>query len=63
MEIAFDPAVPTYSGGLGILAGDTLRAAADLGVQSRSRSCTGRATSGSALTPRAARWTNRMNGA
>lgn len=32
MEIAFDPAVPTYSGGLGILAGDTLRAAADLGV-------------------------------
>ena len=32
MEIAFDPAVPTYSGGLGILAGDTLRAAADLSV-------------------------------
>lgn len=32
MEIAFDPAVPTYSGGLGILAGDTVRAAADLGV-------------------------------
>ena len=26
MEITFDPAMPTYSGGLGILAGDTLRA-------------------------------------
>jgi starch phosphorylase len=32
MEVAVDPAVPTYSGGLGILAGDTLRSAADLGV-------------------------------
>jgi len=32
MEIALDPAVPTYSGGLGILAGDSLRSAADLGV-------------------------------
>jgi starch phosphorylase len=32
MEIGLDPAMPTYSGGLGILAGDTLRAAADLGV-------------------------------
>lgn len=32
MEIGFDARVPTYSGGLGILAGDTLRAAADLGV-------------------------------
>jgi starch phosphorylase len=29
MEIAIDPAIPTYSGGLGILAGDMLRAAAD----------------------------------
>jgi starch phosphorylase len=29
MEIALDPAMPTYSGGLGVLAGDTLRAAAD----------------------------------
>lgn len=29
MEIALDPDMPTYSGGLGILAGDTLRAAAD----------------------------------
>jgi glycogen phosphorylase len=28
MEIALNPAMPTYSGGLGILAGDTLRAAA-----------------------------------
>ncbi len=32
MEIGLDPAMPTYSGGLGILAGDTLRAAADLGI-------------------------------
>ena len=31
MEIALDPSIPSYSGGLGILAGDTLRAAADLG--------------------------------
>lgn len=30
MEIAADPAMPTYSGGLGVLAGDTLRSAADL---------------------------------
>jgi starch phosphorylase len=29
MEIALSPALPTYSGGLGILAGDTLRSAAD----------------------------------
>lgn len=32
MEIGLDAAMPTYSGGLGVLAGDTLRAAADLGV-------------------------------
>lgn len=32
MEIALDPGMPTYSGGLGVLAGDTLRAAADHGV-------------------------------
>ena len=32
MEITLNPAMPTYSGGLGILAGDTLRSAADLGV-------------------------------
>lgn len=30
MEIALDPTLPSYSGGLGVLAGDTLRAAADL---------------------------------
>ncbi len=30
MEIALSPRIPTYSGGLGILAGDTLRSAADL---------------------------------
>lgn len=32
MEIALDEATPTYSGGLGVLAGDTLRSAADLKV-------------------------------
>ena len=32
MEIAIHPGMPTYSGGLGVLAGDTLRSAADLGV-------------------------------
>src|SRR5215467_15143644 len=32
MEIALEPDIPTYSGGLGVLAGDTLRSAADLGV-------------------------------
>jgi glucan phosphorylase len=32
MEIGIDSSMPTYSGGLGILAGDTLRAAADLGL-------------------------------
>lgn len=30
MEIAVDPRIPTYSGGLGILAGDSLRSCADL---------------------------------
>ena len=32
MEIALEPQIPTYSGGLGILAGDTIRSAADLEV-------------------------------
>ncbi|HEX4757030.1 MAG TPA: alpha-glucan family phosphorylase [Terracidiphilus sp.] len=32
MEIAINPSMPTYSGGLGVLAGDTLRSAADLGL-------------------------------
>lgn len=32
MEIGLDSAIPTYSGGLGVLAGDTLRAAADAGI-------------------------------
>ncbi len=30
MEIALQPEIPTYGGGLGVLAGDTIRAAADL---------------------------------
>ena len=33
MEICLEQTIPTYSGGLGVLAGDTLRAAADLGVR------------------------------
>jgi starch phosphorylase len=32
MEIGLEPAMPTYSGGLGVLAGDTLRSAADHNV-------------------------------
>lgn len=32
MEIALDAEIPTYSGGLGVLAGDLLRSAADLAV-------------------------------
>jgi len=32
MEIGIDPQIPTYAGGLGVLAGDTVRAAADLGL-------------------------------
>ncbi len=32
MEIALEAGMPTYSGGLGVLAGDTIRSAADLGV-------------------------------
>jgi len=32
MEIGINSAMPTYSGGLGVLAGDTLRSCADLGL-------------------------------
>lgn len=32
MEIHVEDDIPTYSGGLGVLAGDTIRAAADLGI-------------------------------
>jgi len=32
MEIGFQNDIPTYSGGLGVLAGDTLKSAADLGL-------------------------------
>jgi starch phosphorylase len=32
MEFGIHPAIPTYSGGLGILAGDTVRTAADIGL-------------------------------
>ncbi|QYU66457.1 alpha-glucan family phosphorylase [Leptolyngbya sp. 15MV] len=32
MEIGLQSSIPTYSGGLGVLAGDTIKAAADIGV-------------------------------
>jgi len=32
MEIGLDDAIPTYAGGLGVLAGDTVHSAADLGI-------------------------------
>jgi starch phosphorylase len=32
MEVGLEPEMPTYSGGLGVLAGDTIRAAADLEI-------------------------------
>jgi starch phosphorylase len=32
MEIGLLPSMPTHSGGLGVLAGDTIRSAADLGL-------------------------------
>ncbi len=32
MEVALEAGLPTYAGGLGILAGDTLRSAADMGL-------------------------------
>ena len=32
MEVGFESGLPTYSGGLGVLAGDTLKAAADLAL-------------------------------
>lgn len=32
MEVGLDVGIPTYSGGLGVLAGDTIRAAADLAI-------------------------------
>ena len=32
MEVAVEPSMPTYAGGLGALAGDTLRSCADLGI-------------------------------
>ena len=33
MEIGLEARMPTYSGGLGVLAGDTIRSAADLKVR------------------------------
>ena len=32
MEVAIESSIPTYAGGLGVLSGDVLRAAADLGM-------------------------------
>ena len=53
MEIALRPDLPTYSGGLGVLAGDMLRSAADLAVPIVGVTLvTGKATSGSGSTIR-----------
>ena len=35
MEIGLESGMPTYSGGLGVLAGDTIRSAADLRSEER----------------------------
>ena len=32
MEVGLDADIPCYAGGLGVLAGDSLRAAADIGI-------------------------------
>src|SRR5271167_5278378 len=32
MELAVDPSIPTYAGGLGVLAGDMMRSAADFAL-------------------------------
>ncbi len=40
MEIGIEPDMHTYSGGLGVLAGDTIRSAADLKVPSGRRNLT-----------------------
>jgi starch phosphorylase len=32
MEVGLESSIPTWAGGLGVLAGDTLHAAADLGL-------------------------------
>ena len=45
MEVGLKAGIPTYSGGLGVLAGDILKSAADLGVpMAASRCSTARAT-------------------
>ena len=41
MEVGIDPYLPIYSGGLGILAGDSLRATANLGVHTHYLNCLG----------------------
>jgi glycogen phosphorylase len=38
VEIALRSEIPTYAGGLGVLAGDTLRSAADLGAITKNAS-------------------------
>ena len=55
MEIAITATMPLYGGGLGVLAGDTLRSAADLQgpMLARSRCSTGKAISISGSTAKA----------
>ena len=54
MEYGLTDALPLYSGGLGVLAGDHLKTASDLGIPlTASACCIARATSGRCWTPRA----------
>jgi glucan phosphorylase len=60
MEVGIGAQIPTYSGGLGVLAGDTIRAAADLKVPMVA--CITKATFTSGLMPMAGKARNRWNG-
>lgn len=63
MDVVVDPAIPAYNGGLGILAGDTLRAAADLSVPMIGMTlCIVRAISDSILMNGATRPRSRLTG-
>jgi hypothetical protein len=46
MDIALEPDIPTYSGGLGALAGDTVRSAADYGSCLKKKSRTKKSFAG-----------------
>ena len=63
MEIGFRNDIPTYSGGLGVLAGDTIKSAADLNLPMVAVTLIYRKdTSGSPLTRMDARASTRRSG-